>query len=51
MTDKKSEKKLKLAVSGIKKEVISTTKKFAKFIKFLKNFGSVSYFNYILNNH
>ena len=42
MTDNKnSEKKLKLAVSGIRKEVIATTKKFAKFIKFLKNFGSV----------
>lgn len=42
MTDK--EHKFKIAVSGIRKEVIAntSTKKFSKFIKFLKNFGTVS---------
>eukprot|EP00340_Litonotus_pictus_P000465 CAMPEP_0170514288 /NCGR_PEP_ID=MMETSP0209-20121228/859_1 /TAXON_ID=665100 ORGANISM="Litonotus pictus, Strain P1" /NCGR_SAMPLE_ID=MMETSP0209 /ASSEMBLY_ACC=CAM_ASM_000301 /LENGTH=425 /DNA_ID=CAMNT_0010798321 /DNA_START=27 /DNA_END=1304 /DNA_ORIENTATION=+ len=34
---------MKIAVSGIKKETITTSnKKFAKFIKFLKNFGSLA---------
>lgn len=39
---KNNESKLKIAVSGIKKETITTNKKFSKFIKYLKNYGSVS---------
>jgi hypothetical protein len=38
----KNESKLKIAVSGIKKETLTTNKKFSKFIKYLKNYGSVS---------
>lgn len=45
MTEQESQ--LKIAVSGIKKETLSSSKKFTKFIKFLKNFASVSYFNFI----
>jgi intraflagellar transport protein 52 len=37
-----TENKLKIAVSGIKKETITTSKKFSKFIKFLKNFSSLA---------
>lgn len=36
-----NEVKMRIAVSGVKKETIATNKKFSKFIKFLKNFGSV----------
>ena len=37
------EGKMKIAVSGIKKESLTTNKKFSKFIKYLKNFGSVGF--------
>lgn len=49
MTEKAAENKLKIAVCGIKKETITTNKKFSKFIKYLKNFASVSILN-IKNN-
>lgn len=45
MTEQESQ--LKIAVSGIKKETLSSSKKYTKFIKFLKNFASVSCLNFI----
>lgn len=41
MTEQESQ--LKIAVSGIKKETLSSSKKYTKFIKFLKNFASVRF--------
>lgn len=44
MTDTNQDKqnKIKLAISGIRKEVLSLGKKYSKFIKFLKTFGLAS---------